>query len=79
MHLWQIALHLTGSDNASGPWYLFWSGIVGDLGLFGGMAMIYKKHNCHVHWCWRLGHFAISGTPYMVCKKHHPALPTLTI
>ena len=40
------SLHWLGLDSASGPVYLALSGFVGDLALVGGVAAIYRKHNC---------------------------------
>jgi hypothetical protein len=34
-----------------------------------------QQHNCHVKHCWRLRKHAVEGTPYIVCKKHHPGVP----
>jgi hypothetical protein len=65
--------HFLGLDGAE--WYAFWSGAGADLGqlaLIGGAITLYRKHNCHVHRCWRLGKFPIDGTPWVVCHRHHP-------
>lgn len=67
--------HFTGLDNPGGDWYLFWSGFGGDIGLLGGILIFYKRLNCHVSGCWRLGLHHVEGTPYTTCRKHHPALP----
>lgn len=70
--------HVFGLDKSTGPWYLWWSGFGGtverlvELGVLGGL--LYRRHNCHVHHCWRIGHFPVEGTPYWVCKKHHPEI-----
>lgn len=74
MILWHWFLTVTGSNNTAGTWYGFWSGFAGDLFLFGGIITIYKKHNCHVHNCWRIGKHPVEGTPYTTCKKHHPGI-----
>lgn len=66
--------HVLGLDN--GVWYLFWSGIFFVLVLFIGqaanVAVTYRKHNCHVHGCWRMGRHPVEGTAYVVCRRHHP-------
>jgi hypothetical protein len=70
--LWWV-LHLTGSDNLSGPWYGFWSGFGSDLGelaIVGGLVSLYWRHNCHVKRCWRIGRLPAGG--FLVCHKHHP-------
>jgi hypothetical protein len=68
-------LHLTGADNGSGPWYLFWSGAganLGELTIVIGLASLYLRHNCHVKGCWRIGRHPVEGTGYVVCRRHHP-------
>lgn len=64
--------HVLGLDNASGGWYLLWSGIFGDVSLIGGAFVLVRKHNCHVRGCPRIGRHPIEGTTYVVCRKHHP-------
>lgn len=66
--------HVLGLDSASGPWYLWWSGVCGDLSLLGAAAVVIRRHQCHVRRCWRIGRHGIDG--YVVCRRHHPALPT---
>lgn len=51
------------------------SGWVGDVGLISGVIIYYRKHNCHIKGCPRLKQHDIVGTPYSVCKKHHPDTP----
>lgn len=63
--------HVLGLDNASGGWYLWWSGIGADLGLFGAPFILWRRHNCEVQRCWRLGrHTTAAG--HRVCRIHHP-------
>lgn len=72
-----LAVH-TGTVNETGPYYGFWSGFGSDLGevaLIGAVAGIYHKHNCHQKGCWRIAKFEVDGTPYKVCRKHHPTIP----
>lgn len=64
--------HILGLDDAGGGWYLFWSGFAADLGMFAAIAAYLRKHNCHQHRCWRIGRHPIDGTPFVVCRKHHP-------
>lgn len=67
-----------GLDNASGGWYLFWSGIGADfseLALIAPLYVMVRKHNCHIHRCWRVGRHPVVGTDYIVCRKHHPDPP----
>lgn len=65
-------LHVLGLDDGSGAWYLWWSGIVGDLALLGAIGAGFKIVNCHAAGCWRFGFHPVSGTPYKTCRKHHP-------
>ncbi len=76
------AIH-TGTLNESGPYYGFWSGFGSDIGeatLIGAVSVgIYtgvRKVNCHTKGCWRIGHHPLEGTPYHLCRKHHPDVPT---
>jgi hypothetical protein len=67
----------TGSAG-SGSWYGFWSGFGSDLGeaaIIGGLIQMYRKHNCAVLHCWRVGHRQVPGTDHVVCRKHHPNPP----
>jgi hypothetical protein len=69
-----IEVH-TGTVNESGPYYGFWSGFGSDMGevvLFGAVITMYRKHSCHVHRCWRMARHPVDGTPYVVCRRHHP-------
>lgn len=68
---------LTGAAG-SGPMYGFWSGFGADLGelaIVGGLIQVYRRHNCDVHRCWRIGHRAVPGTDHIVCRRHHPLPP----
>jgi hypothetical protein len=84
-HVFQhwLAYH-TGSLNEPGvaPDGAFWGGIASDLGevtLVGGLVAVYRKHNCHTRWCFRLGHHDLtdeaSGVTYRLCRRHHPRHP----
>ena len=66
-----------GLQDGSGTGYLFWSGIGSDLGelaIVGGLYGIYRKSNCEVHGCWRLGRHATAAGQH-VCRRHHPDGP----
>ena len=52
--------------------YNFISGPLADITLLGGAYALLKHHNCHAKGCWRIGRHAVSGTGYVVCRKHHP-------
>lgn len=77
-HIWHwIEVH-TGTVNESGAYYGFWSGFgsdIGELALLGGLWMGVRRINCHVKGCPRIGHYEVTGTPYKVCRKHHPDVP----
>lgn len=70
-------LTFLGTTNGDGRWYLWWSGMFGNLTVFAAVIVFYRKHNCHVHRCWRIGsHTAVdaNGVEHVVCKTHHPDL-----
>lgn len=60
-----------GLGNAAGGQYLFWSGIVGDFGLFGVALTLLRKHNCEVRGCPRMARHA-TAAGHKVCRRHHP-------
>jgi hypothetical protein len=71
------AIHI-GSTKEGGPYYGFWSGFGSDISEFAIAAGIYtgvRKVNCHSRKCWRIGHHPLAGTPYHLCKTHHPDVP----
>lgn len=68
-------LHVLGIDTQQSYWYDFWSGIATQASLVFVGVGLYRKHNCHVSWCWRLAKHPVEGTPYTVCRRHHPELP----
>lgn len=67
--------HFLGLDDGSGRWYLWWSGMganIGEFAIVGSLASGVRRHNCHVHGCWRVGRHPVEGTGYVVCRRHHP-------
>lgn len=64
----------SGITNEAGRGYAMWSGIL-SLGYLGGLALVYRKLNCHTRHCWRVGLHHVDGSPFVVCKKHHPTVP----
>jgi hypothetical protein len=66
-----LIAHVLGLDNASGGWYLWWSGACADLGLFAAPFVLWRRHNCEVRGCWRLGRHA-TAAGHRVCRYHHP-------
>ena len=78
------AIHTGTIYSSNSPiYYNFWSGFGSDLGeatLIGavsvGVYTFVRRANCHAKRCWRIGHFPLEGTPYHLCKHHHPGVPT---
>ena len=77
-----FALHTGILNGGPDPYYNFWSGFGSDLGeatLISAVAIgVYtgvRKANCHAKGCWRIGHHALEGTPYILCRHHHPNVP----
>lgn len=73
--------HIAGLDNASGAWYLWWSGLAADLPEFAvvwGLIALARKHTCHIHRCWRVGRHPVDGTTFVVCRRHHPEIDKVT-
>jgi hypothetical protein len=69
-----LAVH-TGTVNEPGPYYGFFSGFGSDLSelaLLAGVGGLLRRYNCHVHGCWRVGRHPVEGTPFTVCRHHHP-------
>ena len=59
--------------------YQFWSGIAGSFatngGLYVGAFVLWRKHNCHVHGCWRVQFHPHPDHGHPVCRRHHPHDP----
>lgn len=56
----------------TGHGYAFWSSFGSCLAYFGIFGLWYRKFNCHVTGCKRLGFHHVNGTAYITCRKHHP-------
>jgi hypothetical protein len=56
--------------------YNFVSGPLADITLVtafaGTLYLFLRRHNCHVHRCWRLAWHPHPDHGHPVCKKHHP-------
>lgn len=80
MSLWHLFLHGIGVlPRTPSTAYNFWSGFGSDVGevvIIGGLVQLYRKHSCHVRGCWRISRHPVEGTPYVVCTRHHPTVPT---
>ena len=72
--MWHPLLHFLGVDNVSGPAYAWWSGAgsdIAELAIIGGLISIYRRHNCEVLRCPRLGRHVTAGNHH-VCRRHMP-------
>ena len=75
--IWHWLVTVTGAKDEPGTWYGFWSGFGGsvpDFLILGSVGGYLLHRNCHVSRCWRLGRHHVEGTPYVTCRKHHPAI-----
>ena len=64
-----------GLDDGQGEHYLFWSGLgsdISEVAVLGAVYAIWRRHNCAVKGCWRVGHRQVPGTDHVVCRRHHP-------
>jgi len=68
-----LLLHLLGIDTQQSYFYDFWSGFATQLSVITAGVVYYKRHNCHVHLCPRIGKHQVGH--YTVCSKHHPDVP----
>ena len=78
-----LALHTGTLHGGPDLYYNFWSGFGSDLGeatlitaVGIGVYTGVRKVNCHTKGCWRIGHHPLDGTPYILCRHHHPGVPT---
>jgi hypothetical protein len=78
-----LALHTGVLNGGPDRYYNFWSGFGSDLGeatLISAVGIgVYtgvRKVNCHTKVCWRIGHHPLDGTPYILCRHHHPHVPS---
>ena len=60
----------------AGRGYAFWSSFGSCLAYFSIIGLIYRKINCHVTGCLRVGIHHVEGTSYFTCRKHHPKART---
>lgn len=77
--------HPLGPCHGAQCGYNLWSGIGSDVGevstlgilvtLMAMAAGMYRKHNCHVHRCWRLAWHPHPVNGHPICKHHHPDDP----
>ena len=62
--------HGNGYQWSSGPGANF-----GEVTVIGVAYGAFRRVNCHQHRCWRIGRHHVDGSPYVVCGRHHPAVP----
>lgn len=81
--VWTHVLQETGTTDSGSRAYNFWSGFGADLGyasifvaVTSGVVTGIRRANCHVKGCWRIGKHPLEGTPYHLCAKHHPEVPS---
>jgi hypothetical protein len=78
-----VALHTGTVHGGPDEFYNFWSGFGSDLGeatLISAVGLgVYtgvRRVNCHTKGCWRIGKHRLDGTPYVLCRHHHPGVPS---
>lgn len=65
---------LLGLTSANDWPYLLYSGIGGCVvgsSWAAGLWVLYRRHQCHVDGCWRVGHRTTAAGD-LACRKHHP-------
>lgn len=67
-----LFLVVTGCTNASGAWYLWWSGFFADLIIFAAAGHWFRGRSCHEPWCIRTGKHPAAGGLVKYCARHHP-------
>lgn len=83
---WHWVSHTIGADYGLSyghwGWYNFWSGFGSDLTYIGiaiSLLANYRKHNCGVRWCLRVGRHNFdnpnTGLVHLLCRRHHPSHP----
>ena len=78
-----VALHTGILNGGPDKYYNFWSGFGSDLGeatlvsaVGVGVYTGVRKVNCYTKGCWRIGRHPLDGTPYILCRHHHPDVPS---
>lgn len=74
MDLWPS--HILGLDNAAGHWYLFHSGIEGQLDRAAVVLILWRHVNCHEEGCWLIG-IHRDGDGHVTCRRHKPKRPVV--
>lgn len=64
--------HILGVDTQQSWPYDFWSGFATQGSVILAACGMYRRHNCHARWCWRIGHHPVAGTHFVTCRLHHP-------
>jgi hypothetical protein len=78
-----VALHTGILNGGPDKYYNFWSGFGSDLGeatlisaVGVGLYTGLRKVNCHTKGCWRIGKHQLDRTPFVLCRHHHPGVPS---
>lgn len=69
--MWHDIARFFGLTNASGSYYLWWSGIEGDLSqlaILGSLGLFYQHRKCVS--CWKIGKHHVEGTAWTTCHRH---------
>lgn len=70
-----VLLHVLGIDTQQSYWYDAWSGCIPALltsaTILTATWTFYRRHNCEVRGCPRLGRHMTAGH-HNVCRRHHP-------
>jgi hypothetical protein len=75
--------HVTGTDDPSGFWYLWWSGFFPDIVLIIGVGTWVRHHRCQKDDC-RYRHLPTRRLAFrhyegsLLCREHNPAHHRLT-
>lgn len=67
--------HWFGVGSTTNTAYSFWSGSGSCLTYLGILGTALHHVNCHAKGCYRVGRHLVAGTPYKVCRRHHPDIP----
>ena len=70
--MWHEFMRVFGLDDPGSPFYLFWSGIGGDLAYFAWPLVVFRHFNCDVRGCPRI-RWKPHPTGKHYCHTHWPA------
>lgn len=68
--MWPTLAHIIGTDDATGPWYLFWSGFGGHIPIAASITIIlWRRYTCAAPRCIRIVH---AQSEHNYCHHHTP-------